>query len=81
MSSKKKLMLVGDIAHSLESEGVAILTPNAVRARLKSAMLHLATESCKALGAEVNDAELERVATSRAFQEAVAVLLHEGDDP
>ncbi len=76
----KKLALVADISTELEKEGV-MLTPNAVRARLKNAMLHLAGESCRALGADVEEEELERIAGSRAFQEAVASLLVEDDSP
>jgi len=76
----KKLALVADISTELEKEGV-MLTPNAVRARLKGAMLHLAGESCRALGADVEEDELERIAGSRAFQEAVASLLTEDDQP
>lgn len=76
MSNGKKLALIGDIASQLESEGVS-LTPNAVRARLKGAMLRLAEESCRALGADVDEEELERIAGSRAFQEAVATMLQE----
>jgi hypothetical protein len=72
----KKLALIGDIVSKLETEGVS-LTPNAVRARLKNAMMHLAEESCRALGAEVNEDELERIASSRAFQEAVASMLQD----
>lgn len=76
----KKLALVADIAAALEKEGVT-LTPNAVRARLRLAMLQLADESCRAMGAEVDEDELERIAGSRAFQEAVASLLTEEDCP
>lgn len=76
----KKLALINDIISTLESEGVS-LTPNAVRARLKGAMLRLAEESCRALGAEVSEDELERIAGSRAFQEAVASMLQEDDRP
>lgn len=79
MSNGKKLALINDIASKLESEGVS-LTPNAVRARLKAAMVHLAGESCRAVGAEVDDEELERIASSRAFQEAVASLLLEEEE-
>lgn len=78
--TNKKLALVGDIATSLEKEGVT-LTPNAVRARLRLAMLHLASESCRAMGAEVDEDEIERIAGSRSFQEAVASLLVEEDGP
>ncbi len=78
--TNKKLALVADIATELEKEGVT-LTPNAVRARLRTAMLHLAGESCRAMGAEVEEEELERIAGSRAFQEAVASLLVEDDGP
>ena len=76
----KKLVLINDIVSKLKSEGVS-LTPNAVRARLKNAMQHLAEESCRALGAEVDDEELERIASSRTFQEAVASMLQEEDQP
>lgn len=72
----KKLALINDIVSKLESEGVS-LTPNAVRARLKNAMQHLAEESCRALGADLDEEELERIAGSRAFQEAVASMLQE----
>lgn len=72
----KKLALINDIASKLESEGVS-LTPNAVRARLRNAMLRLAEESCRALGANVDEDELERIAGSRAFQEAVASMLQD----
>jgi hypothetical protein len=78
--TNKKLALVADIAADLEKEGVT-LTPNAVRARLRVAMLRLAQESCRAMGAEVEEEELERIAGSRAFQEAVASLLVEEDAP
>lgn len=75
---QKKLMLVQDMVDVLEKKGVT-LTPNAVRARIKSSMLKLATESCKALGVEMDDEQLERISASRAFQEAVASVLV-GDD-
>lgn len=78
MTNGKKLALINDIASKLESEGVS-LTPNAVRARLRNAMIQLADESCRALGAEVDEEELERIAGSRAFQEAVASMLNEED--
>lgn len=80
MSNGKKLALINDIASKLESEGVS-LTPNAVRARLRNAFMTLAQESCRAVGAEVDEDELERIASSRAFQEAVASLLNEEDAP
>lgn len=76
----KKLALINDIADKLESEGMS-LTPNAVRARLKIAMLRLAEESCRALGADVDEDELDRIAGSRAFQEAVASMLVEEEGP
>ena len=72
----KKLALINDIASKLELEGVS-LAPNAVRARLRKAMLRLAEESCRALGANVHEDDLERIASSRAFQEAVASMLQE----
>jgi len=75
---EKKLALVADIVSNLEKEGVTI-TPNAVRAKLRTAMLRLAHESCRAMGADVDEDELERIAGSRAFQEAVASLLIEED--
>jgi len=78
--TNKKLTLVADISADLEKEGIT-LTPNAIRARLRGAMLHLAKQSCRALGAEVGEEELERIAGSRAFQEAVASLLVEDDGP
>lgn len=78
--TNKKLAPVADIATELEKEGVT-LTPNAVRARLRLAMLHLVGESCRAMGTEVEEEELERIAGSRAFQEAVASLLVEDDGP
>lgn len=80
MSNGKKLALINDIASQLETEGTP-LTPNAIRARLKGAMLHLAQESCRAIGADMDDEEMERIASSRAFQEAVASLLHEEETP
>lgn len=76
--TNKKLTLMADIAADLEKEGVS-LTPNAVRAKLHAAMLHLAKESCHAMGADVGDEELERIAGSRAFQEAMASLLVEDE--
>lgn len=76
----KKLTLINEIVTQLEQEGIT-LTPNAVRARLKIAMRRLAEESCTALGAEINEEELERVASSRAFQEAVASVLNDDDAP
>jgi hypothetical protein len=78
--TNKKLAVVAEIAADLEKEGV-VMTPNAVRARLRTAMLHLAHESCKALGADVQEEELERIAGSRAFQEAVSSLLYEDEQP
>ncbi len=80
MTNGKKLALINDISERLQAEGVS-LTPNAVRARLKAAMLHLAGESVRALGADVDEDELERIAGSRAFQEAVASMLNEEDSP
>ncbi len=76
IANGKKLALITDIASKLETEGVS-LTPNAIRARLRQAMLRLAEESCRALGADVSEDELERIAGSRAFQEAVASMLQE----
>ncbi len=75
MNNQKKLVLPADIAATLAIEGVT-LTPNAVRSRLKETMVFLVEESCKALGVDVDDDELERIAGSRAFQEAVASLLN-----
>lgn len=71
----KKLALISDIAEALEGEGVS-LTPNNVRARLRAAMTRVADEACHALGADLEDEELSRVANSRGFQEAVAALLN-----
>ncbi len=78
MTQKKKLALLDDITKDLANEGV-MLTPNAVRAKLRNAMRHLAKESCHAMGTEVSEDELEHIAGSRAFQEAVASLLIEED--
>jgi 1,2-phenylacetyl-CoA epoxidase catalytic subunit len=78
MSNGKKLTLINDIASKLESEGIS-LTPNAIRARLRNAMIQLANESCRALGAEVSDEDLERIAGSRAFQESIASMFNEED--
>jgi hypothetical protein len=75
---QKKLVLVQEVVDTLEKKGVT-LTPNAVRARLKSSMLKLAEESCKALGVDMDAEQLERISASRAFQEAVASVLA-GDD-
>lgn len=74
----KKLALIPDVVSKLEAEGVS-LTPNAVRARLRTSMRALAEESCKALGVEMDDEKIEEIAGSRAFQEAVASLLNEDD--
>ena len=78
MMSNKKLSLAADIAAELEKEGVT-LTPNAVRSRLRISMLHLARESCRAMGADIKEEEIERIAGSRAFQEAMASLLVDDD--
>lgn len=75
---QKKLMLVQDVVTILERKGVT-LTPNAVRARLKSSMFKLAEESCKALGVEMDPEQLERISASRAFQEAVASVFADDD--
>jgi len=75
---QKKLVLVQDVVDSLQKKGIT-MTPNAVRARLKSSMFKLAEESCRALGVEMDAEELERISASRAFQEAVAAVLV-GDD-
>lgn len=53
------------------------MTPNAIGTRLRNSMLKLAEESCKALGIEMEQEQLERISTSRAFQEAVANILCE----
>jgi RNA polymerase primary sigma factor len=73
-----KLMLVNELVDNLQKSGTTI-TPNAVRARLKIAMLKLAEESCNALGIEMDSEQLEKISTSRAFQEAVASVLN-GED-
>jgi hypothetical protein len=74
MNSKQKLMLIQDIVNSLEKSGVT-LTPNAVRARIKNTMFRLAEESCKAMGIDMDNEQLQRIAASRAFQEALASVL------
>lgn len=76
IDKKKKLVLVQDIVSSLKNEGI-VMTPNAIGTRLRNSMLKLAEESCKALGIEMEQEQLERISTSRAFQEAVANILCE----
>lgn len=73
-----KLLLIQDIVNTLEKKGT-ILTPSAVRNRLKSSMLKLAEESCKALGLDIDDDQLDRISASKHFQEALASVLTEDD--
>lgn len=73
-----KLLLIQDIVNALEKKGT-ILTPNAVRTRLKSSMMKLAQESCSALGLDIDDEQLERISASKHFQEALVSVLSEDD--
>lgn len=71
---RSKLMLIPDMLKRLQELGVD-MTPNACRKRLRVAMTSLAQASCLALGVELDEDELERVAGGRVFQEALANVL------